>query len=384
MTTFLADLFYIQNLSWISNPVSVLITIAFLVPFLMIIQKRDSHLLVSFFIGINLIFIFLAYRDSYTLLSLIVATVLMLLSQHLVRYFETPAKVTFIITSIFLYLIARAFEASQPEMLFIGLGYLLIKIIETIKSSQTSHLQKITYLTLWLPLAGGPIYQLKSFEQDLKKRQVADINHQILRATIGAIKLLILAKAVNLWTVYFKAQDFGYWSKLFFVYLNFIKIYLQFSGATDITIAIGRMFGLHFPENFNRPFFAQNLSDFWSRWHMSLTEWLRANVFFPLLASLLRKQISSTLATTICYASVSFSMALLHGMSASWIAYGAWNFFGFVIQDLLHRFLKERTWSSYIHPKIRYFLQSAFTITFISIGFLLMDSIDLFIWFMLP
>jgi alginate O-acetyltransferase complex protein AlgI len=61
-----------------------------------------------------------------------------------------------------------------------------------------------------------------------------------------------------------------------------LQIYFDFSGYSDMAIGLGRMFGFHFPENFNYPYIAQSVQDFWRRWHMSLSAWFRDYVYIPL------------------------------------------------------------------------------------------------------
>lgn len=383
MSVFLADLFYLKNFSWISNPVSIFITFFLVLIFASFISKKSSKAWAAFYLASSLGLLGLSHHDSSTLYYLPGFILLGLLTSVLFSLFGQSTKALFMSTAVFSYFIARYFESTQGGLLFLGLGYLLIKTIEVIKSDEPFGLTKLTYMTLWLPFSGGPIYQFKSFQEDLIRQNREPLVDQILRATIGAAKLLILAKVVGLWAVYFKSAEFGFLSKMIFVYLNLFKIYLQFSGITDITIAVAKAFGIHLPENFKNPFSAKDLSDFWSRWHMSLTDWLRTNIFFPILANLLRKKVSLFVATAASYSAVCFAMAFLHGVSLTWVFYGLWNAVGFIIQDVLSHFLKK---TSYVlmPERFRHLLQTVVTLTFIGIGFLFMDSIDLFLWFVMP
>jgi D-alanyl-lipoteichoic acid acyltransferase DltB (MBOAT superfamily) len=65
-------------------------------------------------------------------------------------------------------------------------------------------------------------------------------------------------------------------------YLYFIQLYADFSGITDIAIGLGRLFGINSPRNFNAPFFAPNVQEFWRRWHITLTSWLSDYLYKPL------------------------------------------------------------------------------------------------------
>src|SRR5690554_945803 len=65
-------------------------------------------------------------------------------------------------------------------------------------------------------------------------------------------------------------------------YCIFMQIYFDFSGYSDMAIGLGKMFGFHFKENFNYPYIAQSISEFWHRWHISLGSWFRDYVYIPL------------------------------------------------------------------------------------------------------
>jgi D-alanyl-lipoteichoic acid acyltransferase DltB (MBOAT superfamily) len=71
--------------------------------------------------------------------------------------------------------------------------------------------------------------------------------------------------------------------------LYLVYLYVNFSGYTDMAITVGRLFGIVLPENFNRPFTSTNLQDFWSRWHITLSEWFKIYFFNPLLLALVRR-----------------------------------------------------------------------------------------------
>jgi alginate O-acetyltransferase complex protein AlgI len=105
-------------------------------------------------------------------------------------------------------------------------------------------------------------------------------------------------------------------------YLFAIQLYADFSGITDIAIGTGRVLGFHSPPNFNSPFYAENIQDFWRRWHMSLTSWLTDYVFMPLWMAL-RK-----------WGQVGLAASLVINMAAVGVWHGAaWTF---VVFGLIH------------------------------------------------
>ncbi len=100
----------------------------------------------------------------------------------------------------------------------------------------------------------------------------------------GAFKKIVIADRVAMFTgpVFLQPEDFGFFSVVPALFFLLIQIYADFSGYTDIAIGSARCLGIDLSQNFNRPFTATSIRDFWSRWHMTLTNWFRDYVFFNL------------------------------------------------------------------------------------------------------
>ena len=97
-----------------------------------------------------------------------------------------------------------------------------------------------------------------------------------------------------------------------------IQVYCDFSGYSDIAIGAALIFGFKIPRNFNKPFFATSPSDFWSRWHISLSKWVRDYLYFPLV-------FKNRKSSVVVYSSLMISMLLLglwHGASWNFIIFG--------------------------------------------------------------
>ncbi len=117
-------------------------------------------------------------------------------------------------------------------------------------------------------------------------------------------------------------------------YLFPLQLYADFSALTDIALGMGMMFGIQGPENFNRPFTASSISDFWSRWHMSLTSWLADYVFTPL------RMTTRSLGTLGLVLSLSLNMVAIgiwHGLTWGYLAFGLVNAAYFVADALTAR-----------------------------------------------
>ena len=144
-----------------------------------------------------------------------------------------------------------------------------------------------TFVTIFPQLIAGPIIQYKSVAEQLENRK-EDLDKfvsGIQRFCVGMAKKVLLANAIGkLWNVFLGTNPseltvLGGWLGL--VAYAF-QIYFDFSGYSDMAIGLGRMFGFEFIENFNYPYISKSIVEFWKRWHISLTNWFREYLYFPL------------------------------------------------------------------------------------------------------
>lgn len=146
-----------------------------------------------------------------------------------------------------------------------------------------------TYVALFPQLIAGPIIRYEEISDQLKQRShsIERVASGIRRFSVGLAKKCILANAAGeLWRDFCASINMaaptstvGAWSAL--IAFSF-QIYFDFSGYSDMAIGLGRMFGFEFPENFNYPYTAKSITDFWRRWHITLSSWFREYVYIPL------------------------------------------------------------------------------------------------------
>ncbi|GHU61802.1 alginate regulatory protein [Clostridia bacterium] len=150
---------------------------------------------------------------------------------------------------------------------------------------QRNFLSFATYVTIFPPLIAGPIVRYVQIENELGVRRttLSDFADGIRRFVIGLGKKVLIANVLGELVAVYQASDEA---SVLFVWLYVVAyalhIYFDFSGYSDMAIGIGRMFGFRFPENFNYPYIAASVTDFWRRWHMSLSSWFRDYVYIPL------------------------------------------------------------------------------------------------------
>lgn len=144
------------------------------------------------------------------------------------------------------------------------------------------------YVALFPQLIAGPIVRYETVANEIhgRKETESDFSSGIVRFIIGLGKKVLLSNQFAL--IADKAFDLQSAGDLpvAFAWLGAIsymlQIYFDFGGYSDMAIGLGRMFGFHFDENFNFPYIAKSISDFWRRWHISLSTWFRDYVYIPL------------------------------------------------------------------------------------------------------
>ena len=145
-----------------------------------------------------------------------------------------------------------------------------------------------TFVTMFPQLIAGPIVQYKTVAADLVHRVHTSENFALgaRRFCVGLAKKVLLANSIGaLWEECLAAQGAGTLTVLggwLGLAAYGFQIYFDFSGYSDMAIGLGRMFGFHFLENFNYPYLSRSVTEFWRRWHISLSTWFRDYVYIPL------------------------------------------------------------------------------------------------------
>lgn len=163
--------------------------------------------------------------------------------------------------------------------------------------AQSNPLRVGLYISLFPQLIAGPIVRYETIAQQMEHREEnwSDFSKGVTRFCIGLGKKVLIANnmAVVADAAFslliggeFQASAGMAWVGAISYSL---QIFFDFSGYSDMAIGLGQMFGFHFEENFNYPYMASSVSDFWRRWHISLQTWFRDYVYFPLGGSRVKK-----------------------------------------------------------------------------------------------
>lgn len=142
------------------------------------------------------------------------------------------------------------------------------------------------YITMFPQLIAGPIVRYTDVEAQLKNRRVSakDFSDGISRFIVGLGKKVLLANQIGaLWSeVYALGGNTSALMAWVGAFAFSFQIYFDFSGYSDMAIGLGKMFGFRFPENFRYPYEADSITDFWRRWHITLSTWFKEYLYIPL------------------------------------------------------------------------------------------------------
>jgi len=205
---------------------------------------------------------------------------------------------------------------------FQGLSY-LIDVYRNPELKQKNLLQIGLYISLFPQLIAGPIIRWEGVREEILHRttSLADLAQGLRQFLYGLGSKVIIANSVGAIAdrVFDSPQGISTWTAWFGALAYTMQIYYDFSGYSNMAIGLGRMFGFHFPANFNYPYMASSISDFWRRWHISLSQWFRDYVYIPLGGSR-RGEFRTACNLLIVFALTGF----WHGAEWSFIVWGLW------------------------------------------------------------
>ena len=235
---------------------------------------------------------------------------------------------------------------------------------------QRSYISFGAYVALFPQLIAGPIVRYRDVNDQLDRREhsVDKFSSGVTRFTVGFAKKMLLGDSLAALYAYLGTAAAGESTVLtswLLVLTYTLHIYFDFSGYSDMAIGLGRMLGFEFLENFNYPYLASSITDFWRRWHMSLSSWFREYVYIPLGGN--RK---GRLRQFINMGVVWFLTGFWHGAAWNFIL---WGVFYFIILALEKAFLLK--W--FERSPLSRALGHIWALLLIGIGWMIFDHGDL-------
>lgn len=164
------------------------------------------------------------------------------------------------------------------------ISYLVDVYKEKVKA-QKNFISLATYVSLFPQLIAGPIVRYETINDELNNRKQTfnDFSSGISRFIIGLSKKVLIANILgelcNIFILSNEKTVLFYW--IYGISYS-LQIYFDFSAYSDMAIGLGRMFGFHFMENFDYPYISKSITEFWRRWHISLSSWFKDYVYIPL------------------------------------------------------------------------------------------------------
>ncbi len=219
------------------------------------------------------------------------------------------------------------------------------------------------YVSLFPQLIAGPIVRYETVAEEIRNRRetLSDFVKGSRRFTVGLAKKMILSNSIGLLAdqAFNCADPSGLSVAMAWlgVLAYAFQIYFDFGGYSDMAIGLGLMFGFHFDENFNYPYISRTVSEFWNRWHISLSSWFRDYLFYPVSrkAQPLGKKAKARWGKTagrlvpsvIALAIVWLSTGIWHGASWGYILWGV--YYGILLISALIFQPTSKKWVKKLH-----------------------------------
>lgn len=228
---------------------------------------------------------------------------------------------------------------------------------------QKNILKLATYVSLFPQLIAGPIVRYETICDELDNRDetIEKFSLGTRRFIIGLAKKVLIANMLGELCTKFSLVDersvLFYW---IFAISYMLQVYFDFSAYSDMAIGLGKMFGFTFLENFNYPFISKSITEFWRRWHISLSSWFKDYVYIPLGGSR-----NGTLKLVRNIFIVWFLTGIWHGAAYNFIIWGLFIGVFLVI---------EKLWLSKYISKLPKFLRNIYVLFIIMISFILFNA----------
>jgi D-alanyl-lipoteichoic acid acyltransferase DltB (MBOAT superfamily) len=281
--------------------------------------------------------------------------------------------------------------ASDLDIRWLGFSYVAFRLIHCLRDRLTGKLPGlslrdfINYIIFFPAFTAGPIDRLQHFSGELQNQSPLTPARFVeggQRMAWGLFKKFVLADSLAIFAlgpVNATQITSGGWLWVFLYSYSF-RLFLDFSGYTDIAIGLGILLGIRLPENFDRPYLKQNLTAFWNSWHITLAQWFRSYFFNPVTRYLRTstKQLPLPLIIFIGQFGTMLLIGLWHGVTWNFAIWGAWHALGLFIHNRWSDALRSHLAFLERYPALHRCLGAAgilLTFHYVTLGW---------VWFALP
>jgi len=250
--------------------------------------------------------------------------------------------------------------------MFQSMGY-VVDVYRGTAKAERNGFKLALFVSFFPQLVQGPISKFSQVAPQMYQPHAFDgkqLSFGLQRMLWGYFKKMVIADRIAAAVVALKGPEYTGVSFLVLTVFYAIQIYGDFTGGIDITIGLAEALGIKLPENFVRPYFSKNIAEYWRRWHISLGEWMKDYIFYPIsiskpmlnLSKAARQKLGNfgkRLPVYVASVATWFCTGIWHGLSPNFILWGMLNCFFIVLSEELvplytrfhNRFhLKEKKW----------------------------------------
>ena len=363
------------------------------------------------FLSINIAFIYFHLDSFWSLLPFLAFFLVCFACVKALEHLPTRTALVLsliCILTLFLYLKRYSMISFLPlieqSYLIVGFSYILFRVLHLlIDIYGCSIKEKISfsaftnYTLFFLSYVSGPIQRYEEFTSQLEGTSKKSLSHNDVyqsfsRMLSGYIKIGIISVLMESVFSYFRASiEVGNFSLISIssyscaTFFYTMYLYYNFSGYMDIVIGLGQLFGIDLPENFNKPFGATNFLEFWSKWHITLSEWFKFYLFNPIVKALTSRWTYPKLFPyygVFAYFITFFIMGIWHGSTYSFLIFGLFLGIGVSVNKLydveIRKKLGKRKYNSLNSSILYLHITSGLTVSYfcISLTCLWMGAIE--------
>ena len=299
--------------------------------------KRTEYYILT----LSVIFAIVIYGKKTLMLSYLIGFIIYQYILVLIAHKTEDAKYLKILVflSVVPLIINKVFALTQWHLLaFIGISYMsfktiqiMIEISDGLIKERISIIDYIQFLLFFPTVSSGPIDRSRRFMVDIKERMPRDEYLELAGVGVYRVVLGLLYKVVLSTYSYhylvtlpnFGSLDYS----IKYMYLYTLYLFFDFAGYSLMAVGSSNILGIKTPMNFNKPFLSIDIKDFWNRWHITLSTWLRDFVFSRVFMEATKKKRFKKRLNTAMYAYMvnMLLMGFWHGLTISYIVYGAYH-----------------------------------------------------------
>ena len=299
--------------------------------------KRSEYYILT----LSVIFAIVIYGKKTLMLSYLIGFIIYQYILVLIAHKTENAKYLKILVflSVVPLIINKVFALTQWHLLaFIGISYMsfktiqiMIEISDGLIKERISIIDYIQFLLFFPTVSSGPIDRSRRFMVDIKERMSRDEYLELAGVGVYRVVLGLLYKVVlSTYSYHYLVTlpNFGSLEySIKYMYLYTLYLFFDFAGYSLMAVGSSNILGVQTPMNFNKPFLSIDIKDFWNRWHITLSTWLRDFVFSRVFMEATKKKRFKKRLNTAMYAYMvnMLLMGFWHGLTISYIVYGAYH-----------------------------------------------------------